>query len=99
MLQSDQNRERYLNLLKKSLINFFYIDCEYSHYANAMPLEWVLPEPEDKDLSIKQRTILKLKFFCRSLLIWVFGKFGLLKWDRIEKDYYPVHIDIHQKGG
>ena len=27
------------------------------------------------------------------------GKFGLLKWDRIEKDYYPVHIDIHQKGG
>ena len=26
------------------------------------------------------------------------GKFSLLKWDRIEKDYYPVHIDIHQKG-
>ena len=78
MLQSDQNRERYLNLLKKSLTNFFHIDCEYSHYANAMPLEWVLPEPENKDLSLKQRTILKLKYFCRALLIWVFGKFGLL---------------------
>ena len=26
------------------------------------------------------------------------GKFSILKWDRIEKDYYPVEIDIHQKG-
>ena len=26
------------------------------------------------------------------------GKYSILKWDRIEKDYYPVSIDIHQKG-
>ena len=26
------------------------------------------------------------------------GLYKILKWDRIEKDYYPVSIDIHQKG-
>lgn len=26
------------------------------------------------------------------------GKYSVLKWDRIEKDYYPVTIDLHQKG-
>jgi hypothetical protein len=26
------------------------------------------------------------------------GTYKVLKWDRIEKDYYPVSIDIHQKG-
>jgi len=26
------------------------------------------------------------------------GKYSVLKWDRIEKDYYPVEIDIFQKG-
>jgi|TARA_R110000764_G_scaffold224785_1_gene314058 hypothetical protein len=26
------------------------------------------------------------------------GVYKVLKWDRIEKDYYPVDIDIHQKG-
>jgi|TARA_A100001391_G_scaffold166423_1_gene126519 hypothetical protein len=23
------------------------------------------------------------------------GRYSILKWDRIEKDYYPVEIDIH----
>jgi hypothetical protein len=27
------------------------------------------------------------------------GKFKLLKWDRQERQYYPIEIDIHQKGG
>ena len=26
------------------------------------------------------------------------GAYKVLKWDRIEKDYYPVSIDIHQRG-
>ena len=26
------------------------------------------------------------------------GVYSILKWDRIEKDYYPVVIDIHQRG-
>jgi O-methyltransferase len=76
-MKSDKNRDLYINLLKKSLINFFHIDCENSHYANAMPLEWVLPEPENKDLSLIQRSTLKLKVFCRALLINIFRKFGL----------------------
>ena len=78
MLKLDQNRNLYLNLLKKSLTNFFHIACEYSHYANAMPLEWVLPEPENKDLPLTQLLILKAKVFCKALLIGAFGKFGLL---------------------
>ncbi|SVB74763.1 uncharacterized protein METZ01_LOCUS227617 [marine metagenome] len=78
MLKLDQNKNLYLNLLKKSLTNFFHIACEYSHYANAMPLEWVLPEPENKDLPLTQLLILKAKVFCKALLIGAFGKFGLL---------------------
>jgi hypothetical protein len=27
------------------------------------------------------------------------GRFSILKWDRIEKDYYPVMIDIHKREG
>ena len=26
------------------------------------------------------------------------GKFNLLKWDRQEKVYYPLEIDLHEKG-
>jgi len=26
------------------------------------------------------------------------GKFKLLKWDRQEKTYYPIEVNIHQKG-
>jgi hypothetical protein len=26
------------------------------------------------------------------------GKYGILKWDRQERLYYPVDINIHQKG-
>jgi len=26
------------------------------------------------------------------------GIYSILKWDRIESDYYPVKINIHQKG-
>jgi hypothetical protein len=26
------------------------------------------------------------------------GKFNLLKWDRQEKKYYPLTIDLYQKG-
>ena len=26
------------------------------------------------------------------------GAYKVLKWDRIEKDYYPVSIDIHKRG-
>ena len=26
------------------------------------------------------------------------GRYSILKWDRQEGVYYPVHIDLHQKG-
>ena len=27
-----------------------------------------------------------------------FGKFNLLKWDKQERKYYPIEINLHEKG-
>ena len=40
-------RQRYLNLLKKTLTDYVHVD---SDYANAMPLEWVVPKGPFKKL-------------------------------------------------
>jgi len=26
------------------------------------------------------------------------GKYNLLKWDKQEKQYYPININLHEKG-
>jgi O-methyltransferase len=68
----------YLDLLKKSLTDFHRANCLFSKYANAMPLEWVLPESVVKGAREWKLIQLKIKKFCRFILISFFAKFELL---------------------
>ena len=68
----------YLDVLKKSLTDFYRANVLLSKYANGMPLEWVLPESIGKKSGNLAKLIFKLKKFCRSILVAFFSKFGFL---------------------
>jgi hypothetical protein len=67
----------YLDLLKKTLVDFHRANCLFSKYANAMPLEWVLPESLAEESGVWERALLKIKKFCRFILASFLGNFGL----------------------
>ena len=68
----------YLDVLKKSLTDFYRANCLLSKYANSMPLEWVLPESLGKESGRWKQFQLNIKKFFRSVLLAFFAKFGLL---------------------
>lgn len=73
----ENSKDLYLNILKKSLIDFFNICGENSRLANARPLKWE-PKFEIDHLPIAQRWILKQKIFCRQYFIRTLEKRGYI---------------------
>jgi len=87
----------YLDLLKKSLTDLHRANCVFSKYANAMPLEWVLPESLEKDSGKLELAQLNIKKFCRFILISIFAKFGLFV-TRFDQLSDTTRIEYRQTG-